>query len=635
MNEESIKLKFMQAIILAAGMGKRLGEYTRDNTKCMVEVNGVKLIDRILGQLSTLSLRRIIMVVGYKREGLTEHIESHCHGRVSVELIVNPIYDKTNNIYSLSLAKELLQEDDTILLESDLIVDDGIFRRLIDSPFPNIAVVAKYESWMDGTMVRLDQENNIVGFVSKKAFDFSQTDSYYKTVNIYKFSKAFASTMYVPFMDAYIKAVGKNEYYENVLNIISSLNSHNLKALPIFDERWYEIDDKQDLDIAETLFAGEKDVVDKYYDRYGGYWRFPKLLDYCYLVNPYFCDSRIVDEMEAQFRMLLAQYPSGMKVNTLLASKCWRVREDYIVPGNGTAELIKVLMELLPGTLGLTRPTFEEYPNRRDKTSIVTFIPGNSDYRYTVKDLIDFFGENHADNILLINPDNPSGNFIPIDDVIAMASWCQKRNTRLVVDESFVDFSVGYENNSLLKDSVLEAFPTMVVLKSISKSYGVPGLRLGILCTADTRLASRVKQAVSIWNINSFAEYFMQILSKYEMDYKRACEKFIAEREDFKRELKEISFLRVMPSQANYFLCEILPSVNASQLVLTMLRQYNILVRDCSDKQGFDGKQYIRIAIRSHEDNVRFVQALKELEVERERSKHLTVMETATEIMLA
>lgn len=89
-------------------------------------------------------------------------------------------------------------------------------------------------------------------------------------------------------------------------------------------------------------------------ERYGGFWRFPKMLDYCYLVNPYFNESRIIDEMEAFFRTLISEYPSGMKVNSLIASKCWGVKEDYIIPDNGAAELIKALMELLPGTLGIT-----------------------------------------------------------------------------------------------------------------------------------------------------------------------------------------------------------------------------------------------------------------------------------------
>jgi histidinol-phosphate/aromatic aminotransferase/cobyric acid decarboxylase-like protein len=177
-----------------------------------------------------------------------------------------------------------------------------------------------------------------------------------------------------------------------------------------------------------------------------------------------------------------------------------------------------------------------------------------------------------------------------------------------------VDFSVGFEHNSLLRNQILEAYPSMVVIKSISKSYGVPGIRLGILCSADTALVAKLKKMVSIWNINSFAEYFMQILSKYEKDYRRACEKFILERDDFEQKLKEIRFLRLMPSQANYFLCEILPPKNADQLVRTMLIKYNILVRDCSAKLGFDGKQYMRIAVRSHEDNAKFLQALRELD---------------------
>ena len=603
----------MQALILAAGMGKRLGEYTKNNTKCMVPVNGTPLIDRVLKQLSMLSLTRVVIVVGYEGEKLMDYIGNDKDG-LKIEYVNNPVYDKTNNIYSLALAKEKLMEDDTLLIESDLIFDDGMFKLLLDNPNPNLALVAKYESWMDGTMVCIDKDCNIVNFVPKDAFRYEDAHQYYKTVNIYKFSKAFSQTKYVPFLDAYSKAVGNNEYYENVLRIISFLNSHDLKALPITNEKWYEIDDKQDLDIAEALFADEKDVLRKYDGRYGGFWRFPKMLDYCYLVNPYFNKSRTIDEMEAFFKTLIAEYPSGMKVNTLIASQCWGVKEEYIIPGNGAAELIKALMELLPGTLGITRPTFEEYPNRRNKEELITFIPKNSDYRYTVKDLMDFFGKNHADNILLINPDNPSGNFIPIDDVIAFAAWCQQQGIRLIVDESFVDFSVGYENNSLLCDTILEAYPQLIVIKSISKSYGVPGIRLGILCSADTAIITKMKKMVSIWNINSFAEYFMQIFTKYEKDYKRACEKFITEREDFEKKLKEISFLRVMPSQANYFLCEILPPKSANQLVLTMLKKYNILVRNCSNKQGFDGKQYMRIAVRSHEDNSKLITAFKELE---------------------
>ena len=603
----------MQAVILAAGMGRRLGEYTKENTKCMLPVNGVRLIDRVLTQLSPLGLTRVVIVVGYQGQNLIDYLGHRYDDQFPIEYVENPIYDKTNNIYSLALAKQQLQEDDTLLIESDLIYDDGLFQLLLNNPYPNLALVAKYESWMDGTMVRLDDELNIVDFVSKEAFSFKEVDTYYKTANIYKFSKEFSRTKYVPFLEAYCTAVGNNEYYENVLRIITSLNDHSLKALPLTHEKWYEIDDKQDLDIAEAIFADEKDLLRKFYGRFGGYWRFPQMLDFCYLVNPYFPPQKLIDEMQSQFKTLLTQYPSGMKVNTLLASKCYGVSEEYILPGNGAAELISALMEHMEGTVGFVRPTFEEYPNRFDPSRQVTFVPQNDEYRYTVDDLIAFFGAHPVDTLLLINPDNPSGNYIPKADVLRLADWCGQHDMRLVVDESFVDFCEDYATASLLSDTILEQHSNLVVMKSISKSFGVPGLRLGVLASSDKKLIAQMKQRVSIWNLNSFAEFYMQIYTKYERDYQKACARFVAERAYFEQKLRQIPFLRVMPSQANYFLCEVLPPFTAREVVIQVLKHFNILTRDCSGKPGLRDGQYMRIAVRDHADNTRLVEALKSL----------------------
>ena len=602
----------MQAIILAAGMGKRLGEYTKNNTKCMVEVNGVKLIDRVFKQLATLPISRVVMVIGYEGEKLRNYLGDEKEG-LRIDYVENSVYNKTNNIYSLWLAKQQLQEDDTLLIESDLIFDDQMLPLICNHPEPNLALVAKYEPWMDGTMVLIDDDRNIINFVSKAAFDYSQIDKYFKTVNVYKFSRDFSRHKYVPFLEAYTKSVGNNEYYENVLRIISFLNSHDLKALPIQGLKWYEIDDKQDLDIAEALFSDPETLLRKYYTRYGGFWRFPQMLDFCYLVNPYFRRSRIIDELEANFRTLLGEYPSGMKVNTLLASKCWGVKEDYIIPGNGAAELIKALMENLGGTLGVVRPTFEEYPNRIAPERVVAFVPDNRDFRYSADDLIAHFGDHPVDNLLLINPDNPSGNFIPHADLCRLAEWCEQRGTRLIVDESFVDFSEQWDQSSLLSNSWLETYPHLAVMKSISKSYGVPGLRLGILASADRALIARMKQQVSIWNINSFAEFFMQIFSKYEKDYQKACVKFIEVRADFMEQLQQISCLHVMPTQANFVLCEVLPPYTANGIALTLLKDHNILVSACSAKKGIAPNRYIRMAVRSRSDNNRLIQALKQL----------------------
>lgn len=602
----------MQAIILAAGMGKRLGELTKNNTKCMLEVNGVSLIDRVLTQLSDLTLSRVIIVIGYKGENLRNYIGNEYKG-LKIEYIDNPIYDKTNNIYSLSLAKKELQEDDTLLIESDLIFDDALFPMIVNNSYPNLALVAKYESWMDGTMVCIDGDCNIVNFVPKEAFRYENVDAYYKTVNIYKFSREFSTNEYVPFLEAYSRVMGNNEYYEQVLRVLTLLNSCTLKALPIQNEKWYEIDDVQDLDIAATLFSCNETKYEEYHKRYGGFWRFPKLLDYCYLVNPFFPSKRMKDELRANFDTLLTEYPSGMYVNSLLAGKYFGIKQEFVVVGNGAAELIKIVMEEHTGDkVGVIFPTFDEYPNRLHSGQIVAYIPQNANFVYTADDLINFYVDKSISLLLLINPDNPSGNFISKQNVLRLASWCKDMNIRLLVDESFVDFTIGYTDNSLLHDDILMQYSSMMVMKSISKSYGVPGLRLGIFASADIDLIARIKKEVSIWNINSFAEFYMQIYGKYENDYAKACQKFVVEREIFYRELDQIPYLHVIPSQANYFLCEVIEKYTSAELTQKLI-EHDVIISNCGLKSNMSGRNLVRLSIRSREDNSKLIAILKSL----------------------
>ena len=624
----------MQAIILAAGMGRRLGELTKENTKCMVAVNGVRLIDRLLSQLAEQPLERVIIVVGYKGKELKDYLVESGKWRVEsgewreergerrvesgerklrIEFAENPIYDKTNNIYSLALVKDKLQEDDTLLIESDLIFSDRLIPMIVENPYPNLALVAKYETWMDGTMVRIDDDNNIVSFVPKKAFRYGDVDQYYKTVNIYKFSKEFSRQKYVPFLDAYSKAMGLNEYYEQVLRVITLIDDVELKALPIGKEKWYEIDDVQDLDIAETIFAEGDEMLRRFNYRYGGHWRFPKMLDYCYLVNPYFPTPRMKDELRANFDTLLTEYPSGMMVMQLLAGKYFGVRQEYTVVGNGAAELIKSLMEHTEGRIGVVYPTFEEYPHRLNSEQVVSYFPDNRDLKYTEDDLMAFFGGKDIATLLLINPDNPSGNFIPKSGLLRLCEWSKAQGVRLIIDESFVDFSDDFEQNSMITNDLLEQYPQLVVMKSISKSYGVPGLRLGVMVSADRELTDWVKRDVAIWNINSFAEFYLQIFGKYEEDYKRACYQFIAERNRFEKLLREIPYLRVIPSQANYFCMEVTDRFTSAELTERLLADYEIMVKDCNSKNYLQGRNYIRVSVRDTEDNNQLIRALKEL----------------------
>ncbi len=599
----------MQAVILAAGMGKRLKDLTKNNTKCMVKVDGVTLIERLLRQLEVYRLSRIVIVVGYEGQKLIDFVKT-LGISTPIEYVENPIYYKTNNIYSLALAKEYLCKEDMLLFESDLIVEDAVIRNLVEDPRETLALVDKYESWMDGTCVKLSDQDDIVEFVPGKKFKFDEIKSYYKTVNIYKFGRHFSQTHYVPFLDAYSNAMGNNEYYEQVLKIITMLDDPEIKAKRLNGELWYEIDDIQDLDIATSMFMKDADKVKALQSRYGGYWRYPKLLDFCYLVNPYFPPQKLLDEIKASFETLVTQYPSGMKVNSLLVAKNFGVKQKNIVVGNGAAELIKSIMTLWGGSIGIIRPTFEEYPNRY-KGKQVVFTPPNADFSYTADDIINFYGKKDISVLILINPDNPSGNYIPKKDVHKLAEWTASKKIKFILDESFVDFADG-DDQSLIEQSFLDQHKNVMVVKSISKSYGVPGLRLGVLASGDEELIDFIKKDVGIWNINSFAEFYLQIAEKYSKDYKSALTQFKAERKRFVEKLGKISpNLRPVSTQANYVMIELMGK-SATELTEELLLRDDILIKDLSGKIKSD-RQYIRVAVRNEADNDRLITALQRI----------------------
>ncbi|WP_289302355.1 aminotransferase class I/II-fold pyridoxal phosphate-dependent enzyme [Sporofaciens musculi] len=599
----------MQGLILAAGMGKRLGELTQDNTKCMVEVNGVTLIDRVLHQLDKYNLSRIIIVVGYEGKKLIEYI-STLKINTGIIFVENPIYDRTNNIYSLALAKDYLVKEDTLLLESDLIFEDEVIQVLLEDARDTLALVDKYESWMDGTCIKIGEDDSIESFIPGKKILFEEIPQYYKTVNIYKFSRHFSETHYVPFLEAYSKALGNNEYYEQVLRVITMLDEPVIKAKRLTGQLWYEIDDIQDLDIASSMFAvDDEQKVSNIQARYGGYWRYPHLIDFCYLVNPYFPPKRLMDEMKANFENLLTQYPSGMKVNSLLAAKNFGVHQEHIVVGNGAAELIKCLMEKIEGKVGLIRPTFEEYPNRYSESDSVVYSPDNSNLSYSVKNVMDFFEGKNIKNLLIVNPDNPSGNYINQEEMQDLLSWCQKKKIRIIVDESFIDFAD--ESYTLIDENILKENGNLIVIKSISKSYGVPGIRLGILASSDEELIQCMKNEVAIWNINSFGEFYMQIEEKYRKDYECALIEFKKVRKELIDYLSELKSIRVVPSQANYIMFEIINGMSSKELTKRLMINHNLLIKDLSKKIKMDNRQFVRVAVKRREENLKLVSGLK------------------------
>lgn len=599
----------MQALMLAAGMGKRLAKYTQNNTKCMVEVAGKKLIDRTIEALKIAGINRFVIVIGYKGENLKKYILENHKGEMDFVFIENKDYATTNNIYSFYLARKELVKDDTILLESDVIFEQDLIKKMVEYKHENIAAVAKYESWMDGTCVEADDEHNITSFIEKKDMDNAKLDRYYKTVNIYKFSVSFTRDIYLPFLEAYMKAYGMNSYYETTLKVLCMLKDFPVKAFYMREIDWYEIDDAQDLSIANALFTKGIEKYNVITSAFGGFWRYTKVRDFCYLVNPYFPQQKLVEKMQNEFPILLTQYPSGENVQNMNAERLFGVDDKHILVGNGAAELINALGHIAKGTIAVNLPAFNEYV-RCFKNCVIKEIDNSKiDYRMDLETIKNAIRE--CDYTAVINPDNPSGFMLDKDEVLASAKVAKEANHKLIIDESFVDFADGKRRFTLLDDNFINENPNVIVIKSISKSYGVPGLRLGLLATSDTALIKALRDDMQIWNINSFAEYYLQIYQLFAKDYAKACDSIVDERNRVIAELRKLKSIRVFDSEANYILID-LKENNSLELAAKLLDEKNILIKDLSTKNYFHGKNYVRLAIRNEKDNNALIEAMKE-----------------------
>lgn len=247
----------MQALILAAGMGARLGAFTEGAAKCMVRLNGRTLIERLLDDLATLDLSRVVLVVGHGGAGLRAALGDAYRG-LPIVYVENPAYRTTNNSYSLALAVPQLCADDTLLLESDLVLDPTILRRCAAASHPAAAVLAPLAPWMQGTLALLDAEGFISRFVpwAERAPAHA---AYYKTVNVYRLSRTFSAGCLAPALHAHLAAAGPHDYYEVVFGALTAHAQARMRAVLVDDCPWYEIDTPADLRAAEALFAEHPD----------------------------------------------------------------------------------------------------------------------------------------------------------------------------------------------------------------------------------------------------------------------------------------------------------------------------------------------------------------------------------------
>jgi len=303
----------MKAIILAAGYGNRMQPLTKNTHKTLLKINGVPIISKIIDGLIENDVTDIIVGTGYKAKQLITYLKDN-YKNVSFTFINNPRYRETNNIYSLALIFESINiNDDILLIESDLIYEKNVIKKIINSEYLNAALVDKYKSGMDGTVVTISDDNVITNIIpphlQDSNFNFSNK---YKTLNIYKFSERFCNKIFKKLLTYYSRIINDNSYYELVLGVLIYMQSEKINAILINNEKWAEVDDPNDLNVAEFIFS-DKNKVKILTDAFGGYWNYD-IIDYCFIRNMYFPNSSIISEMKNNFNKLLYNYGSKQVV---------------------------------------------------------------------------------------------------------------------------------------------------------------------------------------------------------------------------------------------------------------------------------------------------------------------------------
>jgi len=545
----------MQVVILAAGVGRRLSPLTNNVPKCLVEVNGTPIIVQTLDALTKYNLNRIIIIIGHLGSQVKKRLGKEYNG-VPITYIENHVYSKTNNIYSLWLARNFLNQD-TILMECDIFFEPKVIKKLFQKR-KNITLVDKFLPFMDGTFVEVTKDMKISRMVPAR--DQTEGCNYsdkYKTLNIYSLTKKYLQEVFVPSLSLYIKTHSHNQYYELILGALIYLGNTSISAVDVGGSKWAEVDDFVDLERAEAMFINMAQLFKKVDRAYGGYWRYDLM-------------------------------------------SCWvETNSKYLAIGNGACEIISILKREIVRKITFAVPSFNEYEAHLEKDQINYYTSGSPDFSIDVDKFIASVKKSDSNAALIINPDIPSAQFLKPSLIRYLAKKLSHLDA-LIVDESFIDFAFSGKNVSMMPQ--LENLKNLIIVRSLSKDVGIPGIRLGFAASANKDMIALINTQMPIWNINSVAEYCLSILPKYRQEYRKACARVIEDRDYFYSKLVRIPGIKVYPSSANFMFVELKNGVKSDSLKKHMFIHANMLIKDCSNKRGLRDRKFIRISVRAKED---------------------------------
>lgn len=599
-----------RAVILAAGRGSRLRPLTEDIPKCLVEIGGESLLERALRALASQGISNAVIVIGYKGEVVRDRIGA-CFAGLDICYVEAPDYATTNNIRSLWDARDYLDQD-ILLLEADVVFDPAVIAALLmDSG--SSAAVAPYDRVLSGTVVRRDGQGRVESFALRadQARKFNATDTF-KTVNIYLLREELLRDQILPRLCAAIEAGHVQGYYESIFrDCVADGSLADLAAVDVSASRWCEIDDERDRDAAEFLFLEPDAQFDHVQQLHGAYWRYG-FTDHSYLYNMHFPPAEMFDVFQDNLREIVTNYPVAQTQLARLVADWNGANPDHLAVANGAAELIKILGNQFARRLTIPTPSFNEYEEVIDPVGLNRFPLDPVTFELD----IDAFAESvirwKSDTAVVVTPNNPTAVSILPDDVLKLARLLGAEDCRLIVDESFIEFSRAGVAGSV--EHMIEAYPRLVVIKSMSKVFGIAGLRLGYMLSADREFIKSVRGCLPIWNINGLAEEFLRTVGRYRSEFSASCEQTRVTCHKLYVDLLALPGVRPIEPDANFVLCKLLePSVTGPGLARRLYVEHNILVKDCAAKSMPEADRYLRIASRTQAENRQLVEALAAL----------------------
>ncbi len=590
----------MKAIILAAGYGNRMRPLTDNRHKTMLEVGGATIIGRIIDGLIVNGITDIVVVTGYRDDELREYLlgaypDLHC------TFVHNRNYRDTNNIYSMALAFESITIDsDIILIESDLVYRPEVITRLLRSGHGNVALVDRFRSGMDGTVVTVEEgiiTSVIPPHLQSESFDFSDK---YKTLNIYKFSREFCETSFKKLLVYYANVIDRNCYYELILGILIYMQKETVHAEVVDGELWSEVDDPNDLQVAEFGFnANRMEILGH---AMGGYWNYD-ITDFCFIRNMHFPTAAIISEMKNVLPRLIHNYGSRQEILDRKLSWFLLCNPERCVVLNGASQIYPMIRERLGALKSLLPdPTFGEYP--RIFQCAATYHDTGSIDTGVVEEAANGYGV-----IVFVNPNNPTGTETDTRWIYGFAKG--RPGKTVIVDESFIEFSSQPSIVTLLETDPLD---NVIVIKSLSKSLGIPGIRLGYVYSCDRSFNAFVRERLPIWNLNSAAEFFLEIVLKHRPALRQSFALTVADRTEFAAGLGKVKVIeRVFAGGANFILVRLKGDASAAQKMCDrFLSKHSIYIKDVSAKFP-GGRGYLRFAVRTKEENGKLIQCLGEM----------------------